>query len=152
FHDTNNLAKKVAPGLALSFDRANPVNNFVKEALEGNLVHVVDRDIAVSDWNDDSGKISRKDLVAINAHLLLNKSNIKGAKHGEVEPRFPLARIFWTNVAQIPGFGQRGARALTVAAQPVVLKALAKLAYDFAFGRGSNLALSDQLLSRFADI
>jgi hypothetical protein len=146
FHDTNNLAKKVAPGLALSFDRANPINNFVKEHLEGVVVGVVDRDIAVTDWSEDVGKISRKDLVAINAHLFLNKSNIKGARHGEVEPRLPVALKFWKRVAGIPGFGQRGARANTVAAQPVVLKALAKLTYDFAFGRTADVGLCDQLL------
>jgi len=152
FHDTNNLAKKVAPSLALSFDRANPINNFIKEVLEGRYLQIVDKDIAVADWNEDPGKLSRKDVVAINAHLILNKSNIKGAKHGEVEPRFAEAILFWKTVAAIPGFGEQGARAKTVAAQPVVLKALAKLMYDFAFGRGANAALRNRLIDGIGEI
>ncbi len=139
FHDTNNLGKKVEASLALLFDSANPVNHFIKtELIEPRLIDVAERDIAVSDWNSDPGVMSRKDLVGVNAHLFLNKSNIKGAKPQDIHPRESLAKRFWDAVTEIEGFGEEGARAKTVAAQPVVLKALAKLTYDFAFGRSAE--------------
>ena len=41
---------------------------------------------------------------------------------------------FWKTVLSIDGFGEPGAKTKTVAAQPVVLKALAKLAFDLSYG------------------
>ena len=46
--------------------------------------------------------------------------------------------MFWEAVDGIDGFGDDAAKQKTVAAQPVVLKALAKLAYDFGYGRHKN--------------
>jgi hypothetical protein len=153
FHDTNNLGKKVAPSLALAFDSANPVNRFIKERLiENGLVHVADRDIVVGNWDADDGVLSRKDLVAVNAHLFLNKSNIKGAKVDEVERKIPVALRFWRAIIALPGFGALGARGQTVAAQPVVLKALAKLAYDLSFGRQAHDGFRDRLLSGISQL
>jgi hypothetical protein len=149
FHDTNNLGKKVEASLALLFDSANPINHFIKqEIIEPGLIQVAERDIAVSDWNADLGAMSRKDLVAVNAHLFLNKSNIKGAKPQDILPRKAIAKRFWDRVTEIEGFGDEGARAKTVAAQPVILKALAKLTYDFSFGRSAegNERFRDRLL------
>jgi hypothetical protein len=149
FHDTNNLGKKVEASLALLFDSANPVNHFIKdELITPGLIFVVDQDQSVRDWEDDSGEMSRKDLVAVNAHLFLNKSNIKGARPQDIQPRQYIAKRFWDAVSEIDGFGEPGARAKTVAAQPVVLKALAKLTYDFAFGRSAegNDRFRDRLL------
>jgi hypothetical protein len=149
FHDTNNLGKKVEASLALLFDSANPVNQFIKDDLLANgLITVVDHDQAVRDWSADTGDMSRKDLVAVNAHLLLNKSNIKGSKPSDIHVRLPIAKRFWKAVAQIDGFGEVGARMKTVAAQSVVLKALAKLTYDFSFGRSAegNERFRDKLL------
>jgi hypothetical protein len=64
--------------------------------------------------------------------------------------RQSIAREFWARVVQIPGFGQPGAKQKTVAAQPVVLKALAKLVHDFAFVQGDEGNL-DVLLDKIAD-
>jgi ketosteroid isomerase-like protein len=52
-------------------------------------------------------------------------------------------------VVQIPGFGGQGAKKNTVAAQPVVLKALAKLVYDFE-SQGDE-ATVDELLEAMTD-
>jgi len=132
FHDLNRLAKKVETSIALSFDNSNPVNLFIKERLINTLgIKVQEKDQA--DWHADDGSISRKDLVAINAILFLNKTNIASATPPEVTPKADLAYRFWEAVSAIPGFGEPQAREKTVAAQPVVLKALAKLVYDFAF-------------------
>jgi hypothetical protein len=139
FHDLNNLAKPVAASLAYQFDSSNPVNVFIKEQLiEDGAWHcrVVDRD--TTDWHDDDGAIAYKDLVAINARLFINKTTISSATPTEVLPRAPIAREFWTAVAKIAHWGRAGAKTKTVAAQPVVLKAAAKVVYDFAFGRESD--------------
>ncbi|WP_218007702.1 DNA sulfur modification protein DndB [Priestia aryabhattai] len=151
FHDLNNLAKKVETSLALEFDSSNPVNAFIKEELiEKNLIRISPGDI--TDWHKDDGGITRKHIVSVNAHLLLNKSNINGATPGIVQERLVIAKRFWEAVLQIPGFGEESAKAKTVAAQPVVLKALAKLTYDFAFGRFSNEQLLNKLLDRITDL
>ncbi|QQS98459.1 hypothetical protein I6J18_00085 (plasmid) [Peribacillus psychrosaccharolyticus] len=147
FHDLNNLAKKVEKSLALEFDSSNPVNAFIKEDLiEGQLVAVSFKDKV--DWENDDGSLTRKDIVAVNAHLILNKSNINGATPVIVNPRLNVAKRFWEAIVQIPGFGEEGAKAMTLSAQPVVLKAIAKLTYNFAFGRTTS---NEQLLNKLLD-
>lgn len=151
FHDLNNLAKKVEKSLALEFDSSNPVNAFIKDELVAPLVvRVSPGDI--KDWDNDDGGLTRKDLVAVNAHLILNKSNINSATPTVVQERLSVAKRFWEAVIQIPGFGESGAKAKTVAAQPVVLKALAKLVYDFSFGRFSDEYMATRLLDGITDL
>ncbi|MFI8712159.1 DNA sulfur modification protein DndB [Brevibacillus brevis] len=150
FHDLNNLSKKIEKSLALEFDSSNPVNSFIKEELlDRQLVKVSIGDKSV--WEEDDGSLSRKEIVAINAHLILNKTNITSATPAIVEPRLPVARRFWEAVTQIPHFGEEQARVNTVAAQPVVLKAIAKLTYDFSFGRQADSELLDKLLDGITD-
>lgn len=147
FHDLNNLGKKVETSLALQFDNSNPINLFIKEELIRGLgMTVIEKD--VTDWHDDTGAISRKDLVAINAILFQNKTNIGGATPPLVTPKVPIAHRFWEAVDAIPGFGEVGAKEKTVAAQPVVLKALAKLVYDFAFSPRRDEPTAEQNLER----
>jgi len=147
FHDLNNLGKKIEAGLAFQFDDSNPVNLFIKEELlEKNLLScsIIDKDVI--DWHKDQGSIARKDLIAINARLLLNKTTVSGAKPQDIVDKFDFAKEFWEAVDSITHFGKPGAKKLTVAAQPVVLKALAKLAYDFAFGKDKNKENFDKLI------
>jgi hypothetical protein len=154
FHDLNRLGKKVDTNLALQFDSSNPINLFIKEALIERL-GLRATETEVKNWSDDEGSISRKDLVAVNAVLFLNKTNINSATPETVNEKTDAAYRFWTAVQAIPGFGESKAREQTVAAQPVVLKALAKLMYDFSFSNrrpenGDQLA--EELLSRLTDI
>lgn len=154
FHDLNRLGKKVDTNLALQFDNSNPVNLFIKDELVDKLgLRVTEQD--VKNWNDDEGGITRKDLVAVNALLFLNKTNINGASPAMVQGKTGVAYRFWTAVDAIPGFGEDKAREKTVAAQPVVLKALAKLVYDFAFSNrrpANGDELVDDLLGKLTDI
>jgi hypothetical protein len=132
FHDLNNLGKKVDRNLALKFDNSNPINLFIKDVLIDDLdMKVIEKDI--KEWKDDDGGISLKDAVAINAILFLNKTNIAGATPLIVKERLPKAKDFWIAVNAIQGFGEPEAKEKTVAAQPVILKALAKLVFDFGF-------------------
>jgi hypothetical protein len=135
FHDLNNLSKKVEASLALQFDSSNPVNQFIKEVLFDDVFNWVPIEKDIADWHEDTGALTRKDVVTVNAHLFLNKSNISGATPDDVESRKEIVLRFWAAVKEIPGFGQPGAKLTTVAAQPVLLKALAKLTFDFAFSK-----------------
>jgi hypothetical protein len=148
FHDLNNLGKKIENSLAFAFDSSNPINLFIKDELvEGNLLNATTVEKDIVDWHNDPGAISWKDLTAVNAILFLNKTNIKGAQPGEVGERIDVARDYWTAVNKIDDFGLPEARKKTVAAQPVVLKALAKLTYDFAFGRNRDPQLLKKLFT-----
>jgi hypothetical protein len=103
------------------------------------------------DWHSDEGNISRKDVIAVNAILFLNKTNVAGAQPSMVEERKEVALRFWEAVNQIDGFGEPGAKEQTIAAQPVVLKALAKLTYDFAFAKNPEPESLEMLLDAIAN-
>jgi hypothetical protein len=135
FHDLNNLGKRIEASLALEFDRGNPINTFIQDKLIGKILKwpIAKKDIV--NWQEDDGSITRKDLVSINTRLILNRTNPKGATPAEVEPKIEVTLRFWKAIQQIPDIGNPGAKAKTTAAQSVVLKALAKLAYDFSFGK-----------------
>lgn len=129
FHDLNRLGKKVDASLAFQFDGSNPITHFIKRRLSEDLgLRIIDSE--VKDWSQDTGALVLKDVVAINATAFLNKGNIAGATPATVEPRENAILELWGQIAQIPGFGDDRAKEKTVAAQPVVLKALAKIAYD----------------------
>lgn len=154
FHDLNRLGKKVDTNLALQFDNSNPINLFIKERLMEELgLGVVENE--VKNWSDDDGRIVRKDLVSVNAILLLNRTNINGATPQIIEDRTEKAFWFWSSIRDIEGFGEDRAREKTVAAQPVVLKAIAKLVFDFSFSNrrpedGDDL--TERLMSSLNDI
>ncbi len=132
FHDLNHLGKKVDPSLALQFDSSNPVTAFIKNRLAGDLaIQISDKD--PKDWSEDTGGLTLKDVVAINAIAFLNKGNISGATPAVVEPREGEVLRLWERIIEIPHFGGDRAKEHTVAAQPVVLKALAKITYDLNF-------------------
>jgi hypothetical protein len=154
FHDLNNLGKRVDKNLALKFDRSNPINLFIKDVLHEALgMKIIEKD--VKDWNDDEGALALKDIVAINAILFLNKTNIGGATPSVVEERKETAKAFWEAIDAIPFFGEEHAKEKTVAAQPVVLKALAKLLFDFRFNSrrpDNGQELAAKLLDSIADI
>lgn len=146
FHDLNNLSKKVATSLALRFDSANPVNRFIQTELLPDILQWEDvADGDQSDWHDDTGRWTFKDLAAVNAVLFLNKTNIANAAPADVDARRLIAARTWEAIAAVPGFGEQGARAKTVMAQPVLAKAVAKLVFDLAFSRRRD-AQDDQHL------
>jgi hypothetical protein len=88
--------------------------------------------------------------VAINAILFLNKTNISGATPAQVENKYAVCRRFWECVREIEGIGEDEAKIKTVAAQPVVLKALAKLVFDHAFN-SRKPPNADDLLEKIFD-
>jgi len=132
FHDLNKLGKKVNTSQALQFDSSNPVTQFIKSNLVGNgVVRITDTEI--KDWSKDDGEVAMKDIVAVTSLAFLNKSNASGATPATIDPRLEVVEKLWSHISQIEGFGEKRSKEITVAAQPVMLKALAKLTYDFNF-------------------
>ncbi len=147
FHDLNRLGKRVDPSLAFQFDGSNPITLFIKRRLADDLgMSIVDSE--AKEWSEDTGALVLKELVAVNAVAFLNKGNIAGATPAVIEPREEKIFQLWNRVTEIPDFGSNRAKEKTVAAQPVVLKALAKIAYDLNFSnrRPEN---ADDLYDRF---
>lgn len=149
FHDLNRLGKKVDASLALHFDSSNPITHFIKRTLAGDLgMHLSDTE--AKDWSEDTGSLMLKDVVAINAIAFLNKGNIAGATPAVVEPREPTVFDLWSRIVEIPNFGADRAKEKTLAAQPVALKALAKIAYDLNFSNRKPTN-SEELWGKFLD-
>jgi hypothetical protein len=154
FHDLNNLGKKVTRSLSLKFDGSNPITKFIETILI-EQIGLSDCEDEQVDWNDDPGCLPRRDIVAINAIAFLNKSNISGATPAVVEPRMDAVAQMWSAVLKIEGFGGAGAKNKTVAAQSVVLKAIAKLVYDLAFSNRrpeNGDELLDSAFARLQDV
>lgn len=147
FHDLNNLSKKVDRSLALNYDGSNPINSFVGEVVIDDLFANANYPIAAekdkNDWNTDG--FTRQELVAVNALLFLNKTNINGAVPSAIDPKLEDAREFWEMVLNINSLTAPKSKQNTVAAQPVVLKALAKLIYDFQFGKNKEWVSEENL-------
>lgn len=154
FHDLNKLGKRVSSSMALEFDSSNPITQFIKSTLVADgLVRVSDRD--VKEWHNDTGELAMKDVVAICSLAFLNKSNASGATPAIVEPRVATVNRLWSQINEIDGFGEERAKEKTIAAQPVVLKALAKLTYDLNFSnrRPDNAQeMFDRLLDEIPSI
>ncbi|WP_095148437.1 DNA sulfur modification protein DndB [Pseudomonas sp. Irchel s3a18] len=132
FHDLNRLGKKVDASLAFQFDGSNPITHFIKHKLAGELgISITETE--AKDWSEDSGALVLKDMVAVNAIAFLNKGNVAGATPAVIEPREEVALNLWSRIVEIPEFGNHRAKEKTVAAQPVILKALAKITYDLNF-------------------
>jgi len=154
FHDLNRLGKKVDASLAFQFDGSNPITHFIKNKLISDLGISI-TEVEAKDWSEDTGALLLKDVVAVNAIAFLNKGNISGATPAIVEPRETIIQELWQRIAEVPNFGDNRAKEKTVSAQPVVLKALAKITFDLNFSnrRPEN---SDELfrsfLERLADI
>ncbi|WP_332656974.1 DNA sulfur modification protein DndB [Brevundimonas sp.] len=154
FHDLNNLGKKVTRSLSLKFDGSNPVTKFIDDVLINEL-GVQDCETEQSDWSKDDGCLARKDIVAVNAIAFLNKSNISGATPAIIEPRVEAVSRMWAAILAIPGFNVANAKTTTTAAQPVVLKSIAKVVFDLAFSNrrpDNGDTLLDTLFSRLNEV
>lgn len=154
FHDLNNLGKKVTRSLSLKFDASNPITKFVEDVLINEL-SLKDCESEQPDWNSDDGALSRRDIVAVNAIAFLNKGNVAGATPAIVEPRVETVSRMWSAIQAIRDFGRPEAKLKTVAAQPVVLKAIAKIVFDLAFSNrrpDNGDTLLDTFFSRLSSI
>ena len=154
FHDLNNLGKKINVSQATEFDQGNPINGFVRYNLEEGIgISTTERD--VKDWTKDDGALLRKDLAGINAIAFLNKTNARTATPIVIAERKEDVARMWEAISVLPGFGEEQAKAKTVAAQPVVLKALAKLTFDLLYSNRrpeNGRDLFDQLTENLHEV
>jgi hypothetical protein len=151
FQDLNQLGKKIDISLANKYDSSNPINNYVSEVLIDDLFaahnFIVNDTSTESDWSDENPSLTRKSLAAINSIFFLNKGNINGATPADItDYKKDLANEFWNFILGIRGFTEKNNKLKTVAAQPVVIKAIAKLYYDTFFGRNESLNNQDNQL------
>ena len=135
FYDLNSKGKRVTQSLAYQYDHTDPINKFIaEEIIEENLLGFKPSEKDTSDWQSDDGSISRKDINSVTCLLALGKSNSKSATPAIIDARREYLKRFWTIISKVQGFGESQAKSKTVLAQPVMLKALAKLAFDLAYG------------------
>jgi hypothetical protein len=135
FADLNNKGKTVDKSLSLSFDRSDAVNVFIEEELIG---HEIKFPLFIKDsstWEEDVGGLLRKDINPITCMVMFGKTSSKKITPAQVEARKGIAIKFWRSIEKIKGFGTQGSRKKTIAAQPVVLQAIARLAFDLGYGR-----------------
>jgi len=151
FHDLNNLQKTVAASQAQAFDQSNPINIFTHRLIEHELFAEVKDRVTFDgrvDW-EDSAWIKLDTLNAINARLLMNKTTISGAKPVEINDREDAAWSFWEAVTKIPSIFNRNE---SVAAQPALLKALARVYFELTWGRGADAAVAESFLENIPRI
>lgn len=135
FYDLNSKGKKVTQSLAFKFDHTDPINKFISDdLLPADFFKFEPSEKDLSDWNKDDGTISRKAINTVTCFLCSGKGTSKTATPALVNARADYLLKFWQVIFQIEHFGDRGAKSKTIAAQPIVLKALAKLAFDLSYG------------------
>jgi hypothetical protein len=157
FHDLNNLGKKPDAALAQAFDQANPISVFIRRHIEGE--GLLGPNMRIADAGSKKGGkkldhsdpvIYRDDLATENAMLFAGATNQAGITASTVTPYIEYARTFWKAVASQPHFGEAGWEKKTLMAEPVMIKALAQLAYTFHGSREKDPKYRDQFLNDLA--
>ena len=153
FHDLNNLGKKPDAALAQAFDQANPISVFIRKEIEEPKRL---GDIKISDTGSKKGRkaqdsdiaiIYRDDLVSANAMLFAGATNAAGIIPSAVVLNNDYGRAFWEAVAAQDHFGEDGWEKTTLLSEPVMIKALAQLAYTFHESREKDHRLRDQFIA-----
>ncbi len=135
FFDLNSKGRKVVQSLAYEYDHTDSINKFVAEKLiQDNVLTFKVSSSETSDWANDDGSISRKDVNNITSLLCLGRMQSKGSTPQMVLDRNEYLTKFWTNICLSKNFGKQQAKMNTILAQPVILKSLAKLSFDLGFG------------------
>ncbi|MBO4224742.1 DNA sulfur modification protein DndB [Bradyrhizobium neotropicale] len=130
FSDLNSRSKPLHNSLVQNYDQSDAIAAVSRDK-EIIRFHIADESDA-KHWN--STGLPLKDIIMIN-RLLVHGSNMKEATpQSQVDAKIDFIKRFWDVVQRIDGFTEEAQREKTIAGQPVVLKALAKLAYDHAYG------------------
>jgi hypothetical protein len=137
FNDLNGKTKRTEISLQHEFDRGDAVNKIIMEDLIGKYIPWDISQSDQEDWSQDDGSLVRKYLNPITALAMFGKTSSKGITPSRASKVLLNATNFWDLISKIPNFGKIGAKANTVAAQPVVLKGIAKLFYDLGSGNAT---------------
>jgi hypothetical protein len=136
FYFLNDLSRSVPSAIAQAFDQDNPINLFtrqiVKDLIPEGLVSSESKQV---NW-EDAEWLRLDSLNAINSRLFLNRVGVADdAKGSVIAPRLANATEFWAAVMSIPNVTDRSK---SLAAQPAMLKSIAKCYYDLKWARGSG--------------
>ena len=132
FSDMTDPALKLAQGQTLLYDQSSPINRYLEQTGTAPIPPLSDKDIV--NWTGCGGKLARKHAVAISTYVIRGRGSQKGMTQSMFEPKMSMLEEFWTCASSLPGVGEDGGRNTSVAAQPVVLKAIARLTWEIAFG------------------
>jgi hypothetical protein len=136
FSDLNSKGKTLHTSLLSQFDKSDAIAALIGDHLtqgENPIIRFsIKDDSDAKSWN--SAGMTLKDVVMINRLLIHGNNSAKATPPSIVNEKRPFIDRFWNVVQSISGFGYENQRAKTVAGQPVVIKALAKLAFDHAYG------------------
>jgi DNA-sulfur modification-associated len=136
FADLNSRGKPLSASLMAQFDKSDAIAAMIGEKLvdgDNPIIRFPIHDETDAKSWDDAG-MTLKDVMTINRLLVHGSNSPKQTPPSVVNAKLPFVERFWTVIQSISGFGTERQRSKSVAGQPVVLKALAKLAYDQAYG------------------
>jgi hypothetical protein len=140
FYFLNDLPRAVPSSISHSFDSGNAINRFTASLLDGGLIPKVAIESANQVHWDDAAWLRLDSLNSINARMFLNATSMDNANSTVVNPRIAQGAAFWEAVMKIPNVMDRKK---SVAAQPAMLKAMARAYYDILWGRGHGSLPAD---------
>jgi hypothetical protein len=130
FADLNSRGKPLQSSLLNLYDMSDAI---AKISRDTSIIRFpIAEESDAKQWT--STGLPLKDIIMVN-RLLVHGGNAKAATpQSQVDAKHDFIQRFWEVVQTIDGFNEPAQRTKTVAGQPVVLKALAKLAHDLAYG------------------
>jgi hypothetical protein len=136
FVDLNSRGKKLSASMLGEYDRSDAIAVLSAKLRDDNVITVpIFSDSDAKNW--ETAGLTFSDIVMVN-RLLIHGANSKApTPQALVNDKLEFVERFWTTVHAVPGFVDVDARSKTVVAQPVMLKALAKLAFDLGYGKAS---------------
>jgi hypothetical protein len=138
FSDLNYRGKKVSSAQNLDYDTSDPLNSLIHDFIDNGIFKFTPRETDESDWQKEEVGLPRKDLNSITSFAMMGKGNASYALPYEIRQKRAFAEKFWTLIQSSPHFLSKRAKSKTVLIQTVVLKGLAKLAHEFALGKGTT--------------
>ena len=130
FSDLNSRSRPLHSSQVQAYDQSDAIAAVSRD--KEIIRFPIASDSDAKSWTSDG--LPLKDIIMVN-RLLVHGANVKDATpQSQVDAKLPFIKRFWEVVQRIDGFVEPQQRTKTVAGQPVVLKALAKLAHDHAYG------------------
>lgn len=150
FYFLNDLSRAVPAAISHSFDSGNAINRFTSSLLESGVIPKSLIETATQINWDDTSWLRLDSLNSINARMFLNTTSMDNAKATTVSPRLDAGTKFWKAVMQIPNITDRKK---SVAAQPAMLKSIARAYYDLCWGRNhATEEVADSFLAKLPSL
>jgi hypothetical protein len=131
FTDLNNRVKQPSKGLTQRYDLSDAIAEISRDT--DVVPFTVASDSDAKSWT--STGLPLNDVIMINRLLVHGKNKQEATSPSAIRLKKDMIIRFWSTVAKIDGILEPQQRGKTVAGQPVMLKALAKLVHDLAYGK-----------------